>query len=401
VEILFLTLSQIISDISKRGVYPDLMRKFAKEGHNVYITCPFERRLKRATGLSSNGNVSILGVKTFNITKSNVIEKGIGTLLIDYQYQKAIKRHLSDINFDLVIYSTPPITFNSVILSIKKKFGSKSYLLLKDIFPQNAVDLGLFSRKSPFYWFFREKEKKLYSLSDFIGCMSQANVEYVLKHNSNISKEHVEVCPNSIELQTEKKYVDKESILSKYGIPPDMPILVYGGNIGKPQGIDFLIEVLKSNVNRSDVFFLITGSGTEYHKLDAFNKRWKPNNMLLLSEISQTDYDQLVHICDVGLIFLDKRFTIPNYPSRLLSYLENKIPVLMATDRISDIGTFAEEHGYGLWVESGDLELFNKKLNYLLSNKELLVTMGENGYQYLLKNYTVDIAYKTIISHFS
>lgn len=400
-NILFLTLSQIISDISSRGIYPDLLRKFAKEGHHVYIVCTFERRLKKETFLSENGNVHILGVKTLNHTKSNVLEKGIGTILIEYQYQKAIHKYLSDVRFDMVMYSTPPITFNKVIRTVKNKLGSKSYLLLKDIFPQNAIDLGMFSKKSPFYWFFRMKEKELYALSDHIGCMSPANVEYVLRHNPEISKEQVEVCPNSIELQTEVVFVDKKLIRSKYNIPENISVFVYGGNLGIAQGIDFLIEVLSSNRDRNDVFFLIVGNGTEYHKLKKWHNKSKPNNSLILAVLPKDDYEQLMRACDVGLIFLDKNFTIPNYPSRLLSYMENKMPTLMATDTNTDIGSIAEKNGYGLWVRSGDLNSFNEKLNYLITNKEVLTAMGEKGYMYLIDNYTVDITYKTIMSHFN
>lgn len=399
-NILFLTLSQIVSDISQRGIYPDLIRKFVIEGHNVFIICPFERRLKRETRLSVQGNLSILGVKTLNITKSNFFEKSVGTILIEYQYQKAIDKYLSDVRFDLVIYSTPPITFNKVIRAVKKKFDSRSYLLLKDIFPQNAVDLGMLSKKNPFFLFFRRKEKALYALSDHIGCMSNANVEFLIKQNPEISSGVVEVCPNSIELQSDHGLDDKALIFPRYGIPEDARVFIYGGNLGKPQGIDFLIEVLKSNANRPDAFFLIAGSGTEYHSLETFCKIEKPNNVLLLPAIRKEDFDQLVRLSYAGFIFLDKRFTIPNYPSRLLTYLENKKPVLAATDSSSDIGTTAEENGYGFWVKSGDLKAFNEKLDLMINNKLLLEEMGLKGYHYLAENYTVDTAYKIIMSHF-
>jgi glycosyltransferase involved in cell wall biosynthesis len=399
-NILFLTLSQIISDISQRGIYPDLLRKFAGEGHSVFIVCPFERRLKKETCLSKNGNVHTLGVKTLNITKSDIIEKGIGTILIEYQYRKALRKYLSDIQFDLVMYSTPPITFNKVIRSLKKKTGSKSYLLLKDIFPQNAVDMGMLSIHSPLYWFFRKKEKTLYLLSDHIGCMSQANVDYILEHNFFVPKERVEVCPNAIEIQQSDKFTDKKIILSKYGISTKATIFACVGNVGKPQGIDFLIEVLNSNKNRTDAYFLIIGEGTEYNKLNNWLNKVKPNNAKLISNLPKKECDVLIAASDIGLIFLDHRFTVPNYPSRLLTYLENKMPVLMATDTCSDIGKIAEENGYGIWVESNDLEKFDSKLNYLISNKELFMTMGEKGYQYLIDNFTVETSYKIIMSHF-
>ncbi|MDO9155201.1 MAG: glycosyltransferase family 4 protein [Paludibacter sp.] len=399
-NILFLTLSQIVSDISNSGIYPDLLRRFANEGHNIYIVCPFERKLRKETSLIRMDNVHTLGVKTLNITKSNKIEKGIGIILIEYQYQKAIKKHLNEVHFDMLLYSTPPITFNKVIRLIKKKHNIKSYLLLKDIFPQNALDLGVLSKFNPLYWFFKEKERKLYVLSDFIGCMSAANVEYVKKQNPFIPKDKIEICPNSIELNFKKEVPDKSAIFSKYNIPQDVTLLIYGGNLGKPQGIDFLIKVLKSNSDRLDLFFIIAGNGTEYPKLDNWIKKENPKNVLLLSVLPKNEFDKLLQVSNIGLIFLDKRFTIPNYPSRLLSYMENRIPVLMATDVNTDIGKIAEENAYGLWVESGDLKSFNLKLNYMISDKKRLNSMGENAYHYLCDNFTVDKSYNTIMSHF-
>ena len=96
--------------------------------------------------MEDNG-IHILRVKIGNITKTkNLVKKGVSTLLLDYQYKKAIKKYLKHVNFDLVLYSTPPITLSSVINHIKKKHNARTYLLLKDIFPQNAVDLGMLSK---------------------------------------------------------------------------------------------------------------------------------------------------------------------------------------------------------------------------------------------------------------
>ncbi len=396
-NILFLTLS-CITDINTKGIYSDLMRKFVRDGHNVHIVVPFERRMKRGTSSWESGGAKILGVKTLNIQKTHVIEKGVGTLLLENQYMTAIKKYFTDIHFDLVLYSTPPITFNKVIAWAKKKYNAKTYLLLKDIFPQNAVDLGMMKKGSLIYEMFRRKEEKLYQLSDYIGCMSPANCKYVIEHNPKVNPKIVEVCPNSVEL-IEQQPVDVESIKVKYNIPTDRVLSIYGGNLGKPQGIDFLIETIRSNEKRENSFFVIVGSGTEYGKIESWFKQNNPKNAKLISALPKDDYDLLMHSADIGLIFLDKRFTIPNYPSRLLSYLENKIPVMMAVDLNTDIGKIAEENGYGFWAESGNLTDFDIKMNSLISSPDIRTQMGNTGYQYLQKNYTVDSTVNIIISH--
>lgn len=380
-----------------------MMRKFRDEGHQVYIVLPRERRTGKPTALEEQGGVKMLYVRTLNITKTNIVEKGIGTLLIEQVFKKAIKRYLGGVRFDLITYSTPPITFANVVKFLKRANpGAICYLQLKDIFPQNALDLGMFGEKSLFNWYFRKKEKSLYKASDFIGCMSPANVEFLLKHNPEITANRVEVAPNSVELKERELEPDQEKnewyyIRKKYNLPTDKPLFIYGGNIGKPQGIPFLIDCLNANPSRMDCFFVVIGSGTEYSKLEEWYVNTKPQGVKLMRGVPKDEYDMLVRACDVGMIFLDHRFTIPNYPSRLLSYLENRMPVICATDPNTDIGSIAEENGYGYWCESNSVEAFTGILDKMIHSDRK--GMGEKGYQFLKENYLVEHTYNAIMKH--
>lgn len=398
-NILFLTLI-LIDDINERGIYHDLIRTFARNGHSIYVATPLERRLKRKGEYSEQGGTGILKVPTFNIQKSTLVEKTLGIFLIEYQYLLNIKKRFKSVEFDLIIYSTPPINYLKIIKYFKKRYNTKTYLLLKDIFPQNAVDLGYFKKKSLVHKYFREKEKELYRVSDYIGCMSPANRDYILKNNLLLNKSKVEVNPNSIEpVDLQKFNCGVKEVKDKYGIPYDKVVLLLGGNIGAPQGIDFLVEVLKYYISDTRLFFIIAGSGTKEGMIRDFVRIHNPKNVLFIPAVPKHEFDKIVSISDVGLIFLDRKFTIPNYPSRLLTYLEFKKPVLFATDRNSDIGKIAEENGYGLWSESGDIMGFQNNLEKII-DKNLYIQMGENGYNYLLKNYTVQVSYDKIINHF-
>lgn len=396
-NIIFLTISRF-TDVNSRGIYADLMRKFRDEGHQVYIVSPSERQFKKPTSLTEENGVHLLKVRTLNIQKTNFIEKGIATLLIEYQFKNAIHQYLRHIKFDLILYSTPPITFTKVVESLKRRTNATSYLLLKDIFPQNAVDIQIFSKQNPIYWLFRNKEKQLYKVSDYIGCMSPANVNFVLSHNPFIHTDRVEVNPNSIELN-ESIVVDKYNIRKKYNLPFDKPIFIYGGNLGKPQCVDFLIKCLDANKDRTDCHFLVVGNGTEFSKLNTWYNKNKVQNTSVLARLPKEDFDQLVQACDVGLIFLDHRFSIPNYPSRLLSYLEFKMPIIAATDVNTDIGTIAEKNGYGYRCESIKTEDFTTCINKFILAPESVNEMGEKGYQFLLDNYLVKYTYEKIFSH--
>lgn len=403
-KILFLTMSSGFNNIEEHGIYTDLMRMFRTEGHEVYIVYPNERRSGRSTGVLSYGKIHSLGVRTLNVTKTNLVEKGLGQLLLESQFKSALKKYFGKVKFDIILYSTPPITFNKVISYAKKVSGNKAmtYLLLKDIFPQNAVDMGLLSKtgiKGILYKMFRRKEEELYRLSDYIGCMSPANVSYVLKHNPKVNAQKVEIAPNSVELVPEDSVMEEKPslILEKYGLPTDKPIFIYGGNLGIPQGIPFLMKCLEANADREDCYFVVVGSGTFYKRLVDWKISRKPKAVTIMKGLPKDDYDQLVRACHVGLIFLDYRFTIPNYPSRLLSYLEYKMPVIACTDPNCDTGTIAEDNGFGLYAPSNDVNAFTLAVDNIL--RADIKLMGEKGYEFLKKNYLVEHTYNAIVKH--
>lgn len=401
-NILFLTLIDF-NTIDEPGIYQDLLREFAKHGHNLFVISPVERRKNQETKLLKTDKATILRLKIGNTQKTNIIEKGISTLSIGPLFIAGIKKYFSDVKFDLVIYSTPPITFCNAIEFVKKRDEAKTYLLLKDIFPQNAVDLGMMSKsgiKGLIYKVFRYKEKKLYRISDYIGCMSQANVDYVLNHNPEISPEKVEICPNSVEvvdMNVDEK--TRDEIRKKYDIPLDKKVFVYGGNLGKPQGIDFMIECLKSQEKNEDVYFLIVGDGTEYGKIEAYVENDRPANVKLMKRLPKEDYDKMVAACDVGMIFLDHRFTIPNFPSRLLSYMQAKIPVLAVTDPNTDIGKVIVDGGFGWWCESNNSSHFVDMVRTI--TEQNTEAFGERGFNYLINKYTAEKGFKSIVGRIS
>ena len=161
-RIIFLTMSNL-TGLDIHGIHVDLMRKFRKEGHEIYIVTPRERRMGEKTRQYDSGGVHFLGVRTLNLQKTNAIEKGIGQVLVESQFKKAIKHYWGNVKFDLILYSTPPITFPKVIQYLKSANPSaNTYLLLKDIFPQNAVDLGMMSKsgvKGFLYRYFVRRRK--------------------------------------------------------------------------------------------------------------------------------------------------------------------------------------------------------------------------------------------------
>lgn len=394
-NVLFLSLLSF-DTLDEENIYTDLLKEFSNRGDNVYVVSPIERRFKKSTYIIEEKNVKILRLKIGNIQKTNIIEKGISTVILEYQIIKGIKKYFNNIKFDLILYSTPPITFYKAIKYIKNRDKAISYLMLKDIFPQNAVDIGILSQsgiKSIIYKYFRKKEKNLYYISDYIGCMSEANVKYIIQHNKELNENKIEICPNSINVKD--KSIDeniRKQIREKYSIPYNKKIFIYGGNLGRPQGIDFIIECLEYEKDNNDIFFIIVGDGTEFKKIFQYINNHNLNNVKLMNKVPKDEYDKLVAASDIGLIFLDYRFTIPNFPSRLLNYMQAKLPVIAATDLNSDIGIEIEKGKFGWSCNSNNVVDFDKCIQKALKNQ----LDREDEWKYLEENFSTSKCYKII-----
>jgi len=395
----FLTQYYPVSD-SARSLYSDLMDEIASFGHEITVFRSDEERVFGRSEVSSRKNVTIVSVPTGRVTKTNIMTKTANILLTEPRYLTAMRKHYADSIPDMIIVTTPPITFSSAVRYYKSK-GSFIYLLLKDIFPQNAVDLGMMKKWGLVYSFFRAKERKLYKNSDVIGCMSEANKEYLLDHNPFLKNKKIEINPNSIKPSSSQ--IDAQqatALLNELKIPADKIKIIYGGNLGKPQGIDFLLDILDKSAEMKNVHFVVCGSGTEYPKLEKFVKSHPHHPVTLIEYLENSRYRSLLSRMDIGLIFLDRRFTIPNFPQRVLDYFDFSLPVLAATDKNTDLGTMLLENRCGLWSESGDIASFMKNLEYLISNPELRVEMGKNGRALLDSEFSIRKSAQLIVDKF-
>lgn len=401
-NVLFLSL--VFSDRKHVNFYEELLEVFVKNGHKVFVACSNDSRSLEPNGIQEWNGMTVLRIKTGDITGvTNLLKKGLATVTVDYYFRKAIKKHYKKEHFDLILYPTPPITLANTIAWAKKYYNSKTYLMLKDIFPQNAVDMGMMSTngiKGVIHSYFRKKERYFYSISDFIGCMSPANVDYVITHNPEISENKVEVCPNCLSVPDKVPSFKRNNsdLKKRFGIPDNAVVFIYGGNLGKPQGISFLVQCLRQVKHNKRAYFLIIGEGSEFGKIQQFIEEEKPSNVKLLRFLPKDEYQLISDQCDVGMMFLDYRFTIPNFPSRILNYLASGNPVLAATDPNSDIGTIARDNGFGFCCESNDVRGFEKAINdFITADRE---AMGKKGWEFFKENWSVDKGYEIIIKHF-
>lgn len=380
-------------------IYTDLAQAIYLAGHELTVVVSEEKSNSNLTQIVKERGFDVLRISTGKYYDVSMIKKGITTLRIPTIMKNGISKFLSQREYDFILYESPPVTNADLVIWAKRMFNCPSYLMLKDIFPQNAIDLDIIKKGSLVHRYFQSKEKLLYKSADTIGCMSEANQQYLLKHNPSINRGKTEIFPNTKMIK--KEFVlDQFPVRLKYGIPSEACVFLFGGNMGKPQYIELLCSAIVECKDEQNIFFVFVGRGTERYRIEDTITSEKISSALILQNLPRDEYEELTKECDVGLLILDPRFSIPNYPSRILTYMEFSKPVLAATDKVTDINELILNSGCGEWVWSGDKEAFVRAIRSMSTNPTLDV-MGKKGRDYLERNLSVNRSIEILEKHFN
>jgi glycosyltransferase involved in cell wall biosynthesis len=383
-------------------MYTDLVTEFKERGAKVYVVTQGDRQRTKKTSVERHESVSVLRVKTGHMTKRKRPEKGLITIYKGRIFKKAVKKHFKGIKYDLILCTTPPVTQPKTIAYLKKRYKCPVYLLLMDIFPQSAVDLGMIKRRSFAYRKLRRCEKRLYKVSDYIGCMSERNLSYLCQHNPHIPPPSVELCQNSLKPAKISQIFsyNRTEVREQYGLPKDAVILFYAGSLDRPEGIEFLYKIMERLRDRDDIFFLIVTSGNEFERTATFLAEKSIKNARILRDTPAENY-KLLTCSDIGLAFLSDSSISQNIPTQILTYLEAMLPVIACTDVKNDLKNIIERAGCGFWVRSGDISAFLEAAEFLIQTPSTRREMGQSGRRYFLKNFKAESGAEIILSHFA
>ncbi len=355
-RIFFFTLSKV-QNLKDKGIYVDMIKEFLRKGNTVDYFFPSEKTtIMRGINFSLNAlRINLKIQKTLNF-----FTKFYSYIVLEKEICKKIKK--TKLDYDLLLISTPSIFQLKIVSNFRKKFpNAKVVLLLKDIFPDNAVDLGIlndsFFHKLAFSYF-KKIENKLYHSVNKIGVMTEFNKDYIL-NKYPFFKEKIFISPNSIMPYKFTYLIDRK----KYGLPKNKTIITFIGNIGLPQD-PILIKNLITQAP-SHFHFLVIGSGSHYNTF----KDLPIDKLTLINKNLTQDkiYKYLIN-SDYGLVSLSSNFLVPNFPSKILTYLNAKLPIIAFTNFYNDLRYLINDKLIiGYWENSSD---FNSCLTTLLKIKE-------------------------------
>jgi len=374
----------------------DLVRVFNEKGHKCFVGTIIEKKYNKPTYEFDDRGIKVLKVKTGNMFDvKNPLEKGITVTTLPFQISKEIIKKYGNKKIDLIIAYSPFMSNPQIVTKLKKEFNCKSLMIMWDIFPQNAWDLGIIKNKMIFNYF-KYKEHKMLKTFNYIACNSEGNIDYLLDNYSFIEKKKlllVRNCEYSVKLED----FNRKEIRERYDFKENEVIFIFGGNMGVPQQLENIINLAKK-VKDEPAKFLFIGNGTEKNRLKELSKN--NLNIKFLDFVPREDYENLLRACDVGLISLNKNYTVPNFPAKVTGYTKLGLPILASLDEsaLNDLGELIVRRDLGIVIPAKNIdnEGIEKNLLALIKDKNRRKTLSLNCKKFYKEELQIGNSYKKI-----
>jgi glycosyltransferase involved in cell wall biosynthesis len=330
----------------------DLTRAIVQEGHDLTVLLP-EPELDGPWKLGSFDGACVLRLKAPRMKDMGYVRRTLGEFLMPYAMRKNLARSpLGGETWDGVIWYSPSIFHAPLVRSIKRSSGCKGYLIIRDIFPEWAVDLGLMGRGLP-YRFFSWIAQGQYDAADIIGVQTSGNLKYFETWQMSKGIRSLEVLQNWLGAPAKvlcRIRLEETPLAGR-------KVFVYAGNMGVAQGLDILIKLAdKLQKTRSDIGFLFVGRGSDGARLRDIAKALGLKNVFFHDEVDPDEIPDLYSQCHAGLVALDPRHKSHNIPGKFLTYMQCGLPVLAVVNQGNDLADVIRHERVGVVSESHEIE---------------------------------------------
>ena len=374
----------------------DLSREFARQGHSLTVLLPSPDQ-KDSWRLEKIDDVQVLRLKAPRTKDIGYVRRTLGELAMPFAMLRQFRKSpLATEQWDGVVWYAPSIFHGPLASAIKKSSSCKGYLIIRDIFPEWAIDMGLMGRRGLPYRFFDAIARYQYSVADVIGVQTPGNRGYFDKWRQHPGRK-LEVLQNWLDkpaLAPCPIRVNETSLAGRR-------IFVYAGNMGIAQGMDVLLDLAEQLRSRIDVGFLFVGRGSDSVRLKSAAKDRKLDNVLFYDEIHPDEIPDLYAQCSAGIVALDPRHKSHNIPGKFLTYMQSGLPVLANVNAGNDLAQMIRNEHVGQVCESNRSDDLLQFANQLLDQIELDDQISSRCRGLFEREFAVEKTVRQIVSALS
>lgn len=369
----------------------ELACELLSNGHEPMVICPNDKG-KSLDVLELDG-ISVYKFPNGSVKDVSKAVRAINESMLSYNAWRALSSVIKKDKIDGVIYYSPSIFFGPLVRKIKKHWGCKSYLILRDSFPQWLVDQGIIRKNGLAEKYFRFFERINYDAADCIGLMSDRNKDIFV--NEYQDKYQVQTLFNWADFRNVDD-IPRSTLISDLSLT-EKNVFFYGGNIGHAQDMLNLMRLAKAMMAYPDVHFLFIGQGDEVALIQDYIKNNQLTNCTYLPSISQNEFKSVLKVVDVGLFSLAKNHSVHNFPGKLLGYMANKLPILGSVNEDNDLLHVVNDADAGfIFVNGNDNALVDAAIT-LATDPNIRKQTGDNAFALLKDKFSVEMAAETVL----
>lgn len=377
-------------------LYFELAESLSLKGNSVEVITGFPRynvnsaQVKKVTGLwaqEKTGQFNVLRVFIPSMPRHIPLFRGLEHFTVAFSL---FLGGLFSRRADVILVYSPPLTLALASCFVGKIKGTSVVVNVQDLFPQEAIDLGIL-KNSFLIDFFEKMEKLVYRLADVVAVHSRGNGEHVKNRESKTKK--VEVVPNWIDLERMKPAKRENAFREEHKLGNKF-VVSYAGTMGWCQDMGTIIRAAGLLREKEDILFLLVGEGVEKEQLikDALSQ--KLQNVKFLPMQPWEKYPAVLQASDLCLVNLKDKLKTPVVPSKILGIMATGRPVLASMPLDGDAPRIIQEAGCGVVIEPGNHVKLAESILKFYSAPAVLEEMGRKGREYAEKYFSREAGVK-------
>ena len=364
----------------------ELAEGLVERGHDVTVVASYARPNltsassagRRPLDFTTESGVKVIRVDTLHYKTRSYILRGLGELLLPFLFIKKARKFI-DGSIDVVVVYTPPLMLTVFGTMAKHYFKARYVLNVQDIFPQNAIDLGLL-RNGLIVRLLHLIEASAYRSADRLTAHSPNNAKFLVE-KKNVPAEKIRTVHNWVDIVPYREARDTGEFRRRYNLEGKFVIL-FAGIFGPSQNLDFVIRAAEQVRDIDDLCFLFVGGGSEKNKLVQLVERLKLTNVRFEPFVGRDDYPALAKEANVGLACLSPRNHTPVFPGKIVGFMASGVPIVAFLNRESDGHQMIRNAGCGYSIVSEDPCEAGRLIRQMYNERDRLPEMGRRGVEY-------------------
>ncbi|HEX4854380.1 glycosyltransferase family 4 protein [Arenimonas sp.] len=352
----------------------DLAAALVQAGHRPLVLVP-DSSLRRSWVREEMAGIEVCRVRAPRTKDVSYLRRVAAEIVLPWVLRRGFRAaSLDQESWDGIAWYSPTIFLGPLVAWFKRKHRCRSYLILRDLFPDWAVDAGVLRRGGPAHRLFKAVERLQYRQADVIGVQTPANVPIVAAD-----------APAGASLEVLHNWLAAPPAVPGGGRHPVLDgferhkVFVYAGNMGVAQDLDAFLDLASRLRDRPDIAFLLIGRGSEQARLGKEVVTRELGNLRIADQVSQRELSTLLAHCYAGIIALHPAHGTHNIPGKLLTYLQAGLPVLARVNPGNDLHQMVMDEGLGASVMGGSSDALLEATLSLADRPEACAAMGERG----------------------